>query len=87
MYVVCLTFVLHPYMFEFKTGDEHEVVLADHLVAVADDTSHSGSVFYEVEFKHLMIVNRIGELLLMAVGYVENIVFTERRDLVKHMFV
>ena len=80
--VVAGTGILFPDVLQIGTGDEHEVVVANDLVRVANDTPHTGSVLNEIELEHLVVVDGIGELLLPAVGNIEGVLTHQRGDFV-----
>ena len=80
--VVAVAGVLFPHVLQVRTGDEHKVIIANHLVRVAHDTAHTRCVLNEIELENLVVVNGIGELLLSAVGNIEGILTHQRGDFV-----
>ena len=76
--VVALTFMLLPDVLQVRAGDEHQVVLADDLAAVAHGAATAGPILHKVQLKQLMAVDGIGELLLVAVGHVHEVVVGQR---------
>ncbi len=74
--------ILLPDVFKVGTGDQYKVVIADHLVGVAHDASHTWGMLHKVELEHLMVMDGIGELLLATLGNVEHIFTHQRGNLV-----
>ena len=72
-------------MFQFETGDEHKVIFANHLTAVAHNTSYARCMFHEIQFKHLVVVNGVGKLLFVAVGNIQHVLVHERSNLMEYM--
>ena len=72
-------------MLKVGTRDEYKVILAYNLTAVTHYSPHSRRMLYEVEFKHLVIMYRIGEFLLMTVRDIQHVLVHERRNLMEHM--
>jgi hypothetical protein len=68
-------------MLQVTTGDEHQVVVADDLAGVAHDTPAACRILHEVELHHLVGVDRIVHLLLVAVSHIHKIVFAKWRYL------
>jgi hypothetical protein len=78
MNIVGVAFVLLPDVFELRTSDEHEVVVADDFAGVANHSAAAGSVFHEIEFAHVMIVDGVVEFRLMTVGHIHEVAFSQR---------
>ena len=72
--ILTLAFVLLPYMLQIATGDEHQIVIADELTRVTDDSPTTLRILHEVQLHGLMVVDRIVELLLPAVGHIHEVV-------------
>ena len=58
---------------------EHQVVLAEHFDAVAHDAAGTVAVLYEIELHLVMLVQGVGERLLVAVHHVETVFLSQRR--------
>jgi hypothetical protein len=67
------TLVLLPDMLQVAAGDEHQVKVAYHLPGVANDATGTGTACHEVQLHHVVTVDRIVELPLVAVGDIQKI--------------
>ena len=74
-----LAVVLIPCVLQ-SAADQHQVVLAEHLDAVAHDAARSVAVFHEVQLHFLVLVKGIGEGFLVAVHHQETVFLSKRRD-------
>ena len=85
--ILVAAFVLLPDMLKVGTGDEHQVVVANHLARIAHNAAHATGMLNKVEFIDLVVVDGIGELFFVPVGYVENVFSHERGDLVYYVSI
>ena len=67
-----LAVVLIPCVLQ-SAADQHQVVLAEHLDAVAHDAACSVAVFHKVQLHFLVLVKGIGEGFLVAVHHQETV--------------
>ena len=78
MDVIALAFVLFPDMFQIAAGDKYEVAVANDFAAVAHDTTGASRILDEVQLHNVVTMNRIVEFLLVTVGHIHKILFTQR---------
>lgn len=78
-------FILLPDMLQVWAGDEHQIVVANHLARVAHYTAHTGSVLYEIEFVDLVVMDGIGKLFFPTVSDVEHILAHQRGNLMNNL--
>ena len=76
--------MLLPYVFQIAARDEHQIQVAYHLTMVAHDTAGTGSARHEVQLHHLVAVDGVVELLLVAVGHIHKLMLAQRRYLMQH---
>lgn len=72
-------------MLEILFTNQHEVKISYLLNAVSDNAPRTSATLYEVEFKLLMFVNRIGKAILVTLYDIETVLFRKRRNFIKYI--
>ena len=78
MYILALAVPLRPCVLEVGRGDQHEFVFANLFYRVAHYALAAGTVLHKVQFAERMPMQRKVATRLMPVGYVHQIVLTQR---------